>query len=144
MAKAKQTNALETMGVSFEPLVNALSKDVEAREHITNLIAREGPPHKQWQHTLVLSRLQALLQQRGKAIGKKFKPVKGTPIKGADPKHEQGYTLPLSFPQQSLSFAGQEADLQEKLSKGPEHEVAYTAILLQAIEWLISEGGEQV
>lgn len=144
MAKEKQTDAFKTMGALFEPLINALSKDAEVRESIINLIGREGPPHKQWQHTLVLSRLQVLLQQTAKATGKKFKPVKGTPITITDPKHEEGETFPLSFPPQSFSFIGQEANMQEKLSKGPQHEAVYAAILLQAIEWLISLSDEDV
>ncbi len=138
MAKAKHTAAPEVLGKAIEPLINALTKNPDDREAITRLITQEGPPHKQWQHSLVLSRLQVALAKLGKLKGKKFKAAKGEPIIVFDPKHETEEALPIGYPAQSSAALDEDEEGMVHLSKGPLHEVAYTAILLQAIEWIIS------
>jgi len=129
----KATKAHATIG-SISPLINLLTKDKESRNWLTQTITTEGPPHKQWQHTLVLSRLQKLLALKAKTSGVKFAPVDSATTVVKTPHHD--LELPVGFPKKFQ-------EMERDLGKGPEHEVAYTAILLQAIEWLIALEGKQ-
>jgi hypothetical protein len=124
----KATKALETIG-SVSPLINLLTSDKDGREWLTQAITAEGPPHKQWQHIQVLSRLQKLMALKAKKNGIKFSPAMQNNIVVKTPHHN--LELPIGFPTSVQKT-------EKELSKGPEHEVAYTAILLQAIEWLIA------
>ena len=134
MPKEKDTHAIEFIG-SPEKLINALIKSKENREWALKKITVEGPPHKQLQHTLVLNRLEKLVNLFTKSRGTRLKPIKGKTIISSGPEHET--ILPIDLPAKSFEGVKNMDDVIEKLSKGPEHELLYTALLLQAIEAMI-------
>lgn len=135
MPKEKDMHGIELIG-SPEKLINALVKSKENREWALKKITVEGPPHKQLQHTLVLNRLEKLVDLFKKSRGITLKPLKGKTIISYGPNCET--ILPIDFPIQSFQGVKNEDDVIEKLSKGPEHEILYTALLLQAIEAMIA------
>lgn len=124
----KTSKAVETIG-RITPLIKLLTADKDGREWLLETITKEGPPHKQWQHTLVLSRLQKLVALKTKQTGVPFSAISPANTVVKTPHHD--LELPIGFPKQFQK-------MEKELSKGPEHEVAYTAILLQAIEWLLA------
>ena len=134
MPKEKDMHARELIG-SPEKLINALVKSKENREWSLKTITAEGPPHKQLQHTLVLNRLEKLVNLFKESRGITLKPIKGKSIISSGPDCET--ILPIDLPAQSFEGVKNVDDVIEKLSKGPEHEILYTAILLQAIEAMI-------
>ena len=134
MPKEKNTHAIELIG-SPEKLINTLMKKKEDREWAIKKITEDGPPHKQLQHTLVLHRLEKLVSLTKKSSGMVLKSIKGKTIISTSPEHEK--TLPIDIPAQSFEGVKEVNKVMEKLSKGPEHEILYTALLLQAIEALI-------
>lgn len=135
MPKEKDMHAIELIG-SPEKLINALVKSKENREWSLKKITVEGPPHNQLQHTLVLNRLEKLINLFTKSRGITLKPIKGKTIISYGPAHET--ILPIDLPVQSFEGVKNMDDVIEKLSKGPEHEILYTALLLQAIEAMIA------
>ncbi len=135
MPKDKDAKAVELIG-SPEKLINQIVKDGENRELALQLITREGPPHKQIQHTLVLKRLEKLASLSKKTTGASLKFIKGQKITLENP---EGQTVsPVTIPKTSLEGLESADEVFEKLSKGPQHEVLYTALLLQVIEAMIS------
>ena len=138
MPKEKNGHASELIG-SPEKIINTLIKKKEDREWALKKITKDGPPHKQLQHTLVLDRLEKLVSLTKKTSGMVLKPIKGKTSIFTGPEHEK--TLPIDIPTQSFEGVKDVNGLSEKLSKGPEHEILYTALLLQVIEaMIISEG----
>ncbi|HEY5464051.1 MAG TPA: hypothetical protein VIJ95_12395 [Hanamia sp.] len=135
MPKEKNMHAVELIG-SPEKFINALMKSKEDREWTLNKITVEGPPHKQLQHTLVLNRLEKLVNLLKKSNGMVLKPIKGKTITSSGPEHET--ILPIDIPLESFKGINDVDNVIEKLSKGPEHEILYTALLLQAIEGMIA------
>ena len=135
MLKEKDMHAIELIG-SPEKLINALVKSKENREWALKKITVEGPPHKQLQHTLVLNRLEKLVDLFKKSRGITLKPIKGKTIISSGPECET--ILPIDLPAQSLEGVKNMDDVIEKLSKGPDHEILYTALLLQVIEAMIA------
>lgn len=134
MAKDKNAKAVELIG-SPEKLINQVIKDTENREWAMNLITLEGPPHKQIQHTLVLKRLEKLASLSKKTTGSLLQFTKGKTITSDSPEGET--LLPISVPEKSLEALSNSDEVFEKLSKGPQHEALYTALLLQVIEAMI-------
>lgn len=134
MPKDKNANAAELIG-SPDKLINQLIKGAENREWAVQAITLEGPPHKQIQHTLVLSRLAKLIAMNKKNGGKSLQFYKGEPIIVESP--EGGTELPISLPEKSLQSLKEIGEVTDKLLKGPLHEVLYTAVLLQVIEAMI-------
>ena len=131
MAKDKNAKALELIG-SPEKIINQIIKGAENREFALNAILLEGPPHKQIQHTLVLTRLEKLASLIKKNTGNALKfPASKPPIMH-NPEGET--SIPVSIPAKSLEALPNSDEVMEKLTKGPVHEVLYTAILLQCIE----------
>ena len=135
MPKEKNMHAIELIG-SPEKIINALMKLKEDREWSLNKITVDGPPHKQLQHTLVLNRLEKLVNLFKKSNGMVLKPIKGKTITSTGPEHET--TFPIDIPLESFKGVKDVDKVIEKLSKGPEHEILYTALLLQAIEGMIA------
>ena len=109
-------------------------KGTDERNWSLDKIAVEGPPHKQIQHTLVLTRIEyllALLKKSGKAT---LLPCEdGIEITSHD--HEK--LIPVKIPARSLDGLQYKDKIVDMLSKGPEHEILYTTLLLQVIESLI-------
>jgi hypothetical protein len=116
---------------------DSLIADAQGRAWLKEQIYNEGPPHKQAQHALVLERIGVLINQTEAATGKSFQPVAGEHITLS--KHDHSLELPLGFPDESLENYKKNESFIDKLTKGPDHEIAYTATLLQAIEWLIQQ-----
>ena len=135
MAKNKNIPA-ETIIATPEKVINALIKNSEDRLWAINKITAEGPPHKQLQHSLVLKRLEKLLAIYKKNNGSSIKAIKGNKLISFGPEHET--SIPVDLPNQSLEGIEDIDGLIEKISKGPEHELLYTALLLQVIEFMIS------
>src|ERR1700744_3048686 len=134
MAKEnKKTKAAETIG-NINSLISLLSTHTKDRKWLIHKITKEGPPHKQWQHTLVLNQLQKLIHLKTKGLEKTLAPTSTKNI--VVEHHDETVEVPIGFPE-SLKSVGH-PKLAHQLSKGPEHEVVYTAIILQAIEWLIA------
>ena len=134
MPKDKNANAAELIG-SPDKLINQLIKGTENREWALQAITMEGPPHKQIQHTLVLSRLAKLIALNKKNGGRALQFFKGEPIVVNSP--EGGTELPISLPEKSLQGLKEREKVTDKLLKGPLHEVLYTTVLLQVIEAMI-------
>jgi hypothetical protein len=61
--------------------------------------------------------------------------VKEKKIISTEPEHET--VLPVDLPVQSLEGLEGTEKLMEEFCKGPEHELLYSALLLQAIEFMI-------
>ena len=114
-------------------LIEAITPNKQGQDWLKEQIFVEGPPHKIVQHSLVLQRLEALLHIMETGHQQQFKPTGDTAIMLA--KHDHSLVLPLAFPETSIKML--EKDAADKLTKGPDHEIAYTAMLLQAIEWMI-------
>lgn len=134
MPKDKDAKAIELIG-SPEKLINQIIKDKENRDWALHAITLEGPPHKQIQHTLVLRRLEKLLALNKKNSERVLKFVRGKSITLESAEEE--IELPISIPEKSLQELADADKVVKKLSKGPQHEVLYTALLLQVIEALI-------
>lgn len=134
MAKDKNAKAVELIG-SPEKIINQFIKGAENREIAMNAITLQGPPHKQIQHTLVLTRLEKLASLIKKNTGNALKFPATKPLTLHNPEGET--SLPVSIPAKSLEALTNAAEVIEKLTKGPAHEVLYTAILLQYIEAMI-------
>lgn len=135
MPKDKDAKAVELIG-SPEKLINQIVKDSENRELALRLITREGPPHKQIQHTLVFKRLEKLASISKKTTGTSLKFIKGLKITLDNPEGET--VLPVTIPKTSVEGLPNADEVLEKLCKGPQHEVLYTALLLQVIEAMIT------
>ena len=60
-----------------------------------------------------------------------------THIEGKDIESEEEL-LPVQIPVSSLAKAGRADKLMKDLTKGPQHEILYTALLLQTIEAMIT------
>ena len=135
MPKEKDMHAIELIG-SPRKLINALVKSKENREWTLKKITVEGPPHKQLQHILVLNRPEKLVNLFKESTGITLKPIKGKSIISGGPDCET--ILPIDLPAQSFEGVKNVDDVMEKLSKGPEHEILYTALLRQAIEAMIA------
>ncbi|MGI8636250.1 MAG: hypothetical protein ACR2KZ_12690 [Segetibacter sp.] len=140
MPKDKNAQAVELISTP-EKLLNQIIKDPEKREWAFNKITLEGPPHKQIQHTLVLNRLEKLASVIKKNSGVTLKFPKGQTIMLDGPEEE---TLPVTIPAKSLEALTNADEVIEKLSKGPAHEVLYTALLLQVIEAMITVYDDKV
>lgn len=133
MPKEKNADAIKLIG-SPEKLINRMVKNTDERTWILDKITVEGPPHKQIQHTLVLTRIEHLLALRKKSGKATLLPCKdGIEITSHD--HEK--LLPVKIPAQSLDGLQDKDKIIDMLSKGPEHEILYTTLLLQIIESLI-------
>jgi len=123
---AKQAkNTVETSTGSILPLMRLFSPDKNIQQQLMDLITKEGPPHKQWQHTLVLSKIQKLLISSSKKNNKKLASLN---------RQTSEEEFPIFFPKKMQTEKNKQ--VMKELVKGPEHEVAYTLILLQCIEWL--------
>lgn len=133
MSKDKNAKAVELLGSPVK-LINQVIKDAKKREWAFIKITLEGPPHKQVQHTLVLNRLEKLASLIKKSSGAPLKFTKGQAIT-PDGTEE---TLPVTIPAKSLEGLTNADEVIEKLSKGPEHEALYTALLLHVIEAMIA------
>jgi hypothetical protein len=135
MAKDKNANAVELIG-SPEKLINQLIKGSDNREWALDAITRQGPPHKQLQHTLVLNRLQVLasLIKKNTGTALKFPATKPLTLHGP----EGDTSIPVSLPANSTAALAGTEEVMDKLTKGPAHEVLYTALLLQCIEAMIA------
>lgn len=135
MPKHKEAGVSPEMGRP-QYLMDALCSDEDDRQWLGEQIGEEGPPHKQWQHNLVLERLEALIRKTEQSSGCTFE------VQGGDPvilhKHDHTLELPLRIPEQSLQ-AYAVPELREQLLHGPDHEVAYTVVLLQGLEWLLAQ-----
>jgi hypothetical protein len=116
-------------------LFEKIAQDKQSRDWLKEQIFEEGPPHKITQHSLVLERLTVLLNAMEANAGEQFKPIADEQI--ILHKHDHSLLLPLSFPESSLNVMADDPEM-EKLTKGPDHEIAYTAVLLQVIEWMIN------
>lgn len=120
---------------SPEKLINQVIKNTENREWTMNLITLKGPSHKQIQHTLVLKRLEKLASRNKKRrVSLTFS--KEQTITSDCPESET--LLPISIRKKSLEALSNTDEVLEKLSKGPQHEALYTALLLQVIEAMIA------
>jgi hypothetical protein len=139
MPKEKDTKAAELLGWPAK-LINQIVKGKEDREWVQEKITKGGPPHKQLQHTLVLSRLEhlAALMKARHNLGIKI--AKSREITAEDHKS----TLPVGVPEASITAIADNEKALEQMMKGPEHEILYTALLLQIIENMITaeEQGE--
>ncbi|CAN5444224.1 hypothetical protein BH11BAC5_BH11BAC5_34560 [soil metagenome] len=87
------------------------------------------------QHTLVLKRLEKLALLIKKNTGNALKFPASKPLTVDGPEGET--PVPVSIAAISLEGLINAGDVVEKLTKGPAHEVLYTAILLQCIEAMI-------
>ncbi len=135
MPKDKNANAVELIG-SPEKLINQIIKGTDNRNRALGEITLQGPPHKQIQHTLVLKRLEKLASLIKSNTGSALKFSAGKPLTLHNPEGET--TVPVSIPEKSLGALNNPGEVIEKLTKGPVHELLYTAILLQCIEAMIA------
>ena len=131
MPKEKNAKAAEQLG-SPEKLIAQLLNDPSQKDWAVEKITHGGPPHKQLQHTLVLNRLEKLAKLLSKRNGLAL-----THTDGKDIESEEEL-LPVKIPASSLAKAGRADKLMKDLTKGPQHEILYTALLLQTIEAMIS------
>jgi hypothetical protein len=135
MAKDKSANAVGLIG-SPEKLINLIIKGSDNRNWALDAILLQGPPHKQIQHNLVLKRLEKLAVLIKKNTGSALKFAAGKSLSLHSTEGET--SLPVSIPAKSMENLINAGDVIEKLTKGPAHEVLYTAILLQYIEAMIA------
>lgn len=127
-----KTKAAKVIG-NPDKLIKGITANKEEKKWLTEKITQAGPPHKQWQHTLVLNQLQQLVGKVEQEQGIAFKIEPGDNVIVETPEYD--LELPVSLPAELLK-KHTDKELLKHLSKGPEHEIAYTAILLQAIGWL--------
>ena len=135
MAKDKNANAAALIGAP-EKLIQQIIKGVDNRAWALDAITQQGPPHKQLQHTLILKRLEVLASLIKKNTGSALKFPGGKPLTIHSPEGEA--TIPVALPAKSREALDNATEVIDKLTKGPVHEVLYTAILLQCIEAMIA------
>ena len=133
MPKEKDTHAAEILGWPAK-LVNQIVKGAEQRDWVQERITKGGPPHKQLQHTLVLNRLEHLAALLKKTNGFALKPIKGLDIVAEGDEN----ALPLTLPMKCIDDVTDRDDLMVKMTRGPQHEILYTTLLLQIIENMIA------
>lgn len=133
-SKDKNAHAAALLG-SPEKLIRPLVTDAQYGDYVVEKILHGGPPHKQLQHTLVLNRLEKLAKLLAKNKGYKAKRQDGG--KDAEVGEEEIWTLSVQIPARSLEQIDKPEAVLTKMTKGPEHEILYTALLLQLIEGMI-------
>ncbi len=115
-----------------------LFPDIPYREWVSNEIENEGPKHKQVLNTLLLLRLQKLVQSVEKAFDTTFALQQGVDI--IHEHDEKTIILPISFPLH-VSAAANKKRIIKLISKAPVHESLTYAICLQVMEWVIKTNG---
>ena len=133
MPKEKDAKAVVLLGSPVK-LINLLIKKPEEQKWGLEKITKGDPEHKQLQHTLVLNRLEKLVGLYSKRNKLVLKPIKGKDIL----VEESEKSLPVQIPLNSIKDIAKVDKVFEKLTKGPPHEIFYTALLLQIIEGMIS------
>jgi hypothetical protein len=132
MPKEKSTKAVQLLG-SPANLINLLVIEPQDKKKVIKKITNGGPSHKQLQHTLVLNRLNKLASLLKKRTGLAPKHLEGRNIK----TENKGEFLPIQIPSLSIGKTPITEKAYDALTKGPEHEILYTALLLQMIENMI-------
>jgi hypothetical protein len=140
MTKDKSSTAIKAFG-SPERLIKQFIKGDDDRIWALAQVDEHGPPHKQLQHIMVLNRLERLFRLLNKRTG----PVQKKRIEGVSvtiAKGKEKWQMPVQLPIRSLGKIARDKKVFEALIEGPEHEILYTALLLQVIEDMI--GAEEV
>lgn len=132
MPKEKSAKAVQLLG-SPANLINLLVIEPKDKKWVVEKITSGGPPHKQLQHTLVLTRLDKLASLVKKRSGLSAKHLEGRNIK----TENEGEFLPIQIPSLSTGTTLITEKAYDALTRGPQHEILYTALLLQMIENMI-------
>ena len=132
MSKEKDANAVSLLG-SPEKLIAQFVSGPKKQTWVLDKITKGGPPHKQLQHTLVINRLGKLAEIIQKRTGVALKPQKGWDII-TDSDED---VMPIQLPGVSIAGIADAEDTFDAMSKGPAHEILYTALLLQIVDGMI-------
>ena len=132
MTKGKDAKAISLLG-SQDKLINQFVVGAKKQTWVLDKITKGGPPHKQLQHTLVLNRLSKLAEMIKTRTRKELKPQKGWDII-IDSEED---IMPLQLPGVSIAGIAGVEEIFDAMSKGPAHEILYTALVLQIVEGMI-------